>query len=497
MSRGSWRTVSVAVAALALTGWCSPAASAALSSPLAFGGATRADARGLVSLSCASARLCVGVDSSGRAVTSTRPTDGAVAWRTETISGPAGPVQLTKISCPSTRLCVAIDASDDVVSSTDPGVSAPLWRVAHIGNLHPPLAPILTDIACPTGSLCVVTDDAGDVITSPDPAGQAEWTVSHIDQGTTYECVHYDGTQGGCQPALESVTCPSQSRCVALDQSGNELSSNEPTGGAEAWQAIGGFNNDPGDAFWGLQACALSLCLTAQNYDSGIYAHSLTELPAALPAFIVGGSVSALTCPSASLCLAGDYASKGTGPAHLYVSAKPQTGAWRSVYTVSPGPTGAAMAAISCPSTSLCFAADSAGRVTVGTPSPTTAQLTAALHALITPSGHQATIRRILDQRGYRKTITAPLTGRFTITWQRPVTRGAHTPHGAPITVLASSTSDLVKGQRAAVLVKLTAAGRRLLSRATRRLSLIAHGRLVPTSRPAITVTNRINLLQE
>jgi hypothetical protein len=399
-------------------------------------------------------------------------------------------VRLTQVDCASTLLCVAIGGDDVVASSTDPGAAMPVWQVAQVKQANPAIDQDLGGVACPSTSLCVVTDQEGDVITSADPASsRASWTVSHVDQSTTYECLHYNET--GCAPDLGPVSCPSSVRCVALDFEGNELGSSDPTGGASAWPVIGGGYETP-DTFWGYLTCAPSLCLTAQFADSGIYAQPLTKTRPLLPVFTVNGEVSALTCPSASLCLAGT--SVDGSPGRLYISIAPPSGAWRTVYSAAPGVTGGStIGAISCPSTRLCFAADSNGRVTIGTPSPSKAQLTKALHDLIRPPGRRQTIARILSHRSERAAITAPLTGTLTIAWHQRLASRTHT-HRDTGAVLALATTHLIREQRSTVLIKLTAAGRRLLSRTTGRLTLIADARLAPTSRPPITVTNQITL---
>src|SRR5579862_4299956 len=40
----------------------------------------------------------------------------------------------------------------------------------------------LTAVSCPSASLCVAVDDSGNVVTSTNPAGGAHaWTVAHVD----------------------------------------------------------------------------------------------------------------------------------------------------------------------------------------------------------------------------------------------------------------------------------------------------------------------------
>jgi hypothetical protein len=72
---GGW----LALGLVAVMAWCAPAAVARSGARLAFGAPVRVDTDAIASLSCPSATLCVGVDSDGRLVRSTRPTDRLAA----------------------------------------------------------------------------------------------------------------------------------------------------------------------------------------------------------------------------------------------------------------------------------------------------------------------------------------------------------------------------------------------------------------------------------
>ena len=68
-----------------------------------------------------------------------------------------------------------------------------------------------------------------------------------------------------------------------------------------------------------------------------------------------------------------------------------------------------------------------------------------------------------------------------------------HSRHGAG-PVLASATAGIVRGDRATIMIKLTAAGRRLLSHTTDRVALIARARLAPMGEPSVTAATEISL---
>jgi hypothetical protein len=171
----------------------------------------------LTAVSCPSATLCVATDTVGDVLTSTDPTGGAGAWTvTPVVSG-----SLSGISCPSVSLCVASDTVGNVLTSTDPTGGAGAWTVT------PVVLGSLSGISCPSDSLCVAVVGtitgvgvAGGIVSSTDPTGGAkDWTLARVD-GTI---------------AINAISCPSISLCVAADEEGDVVASTNPTGGAGAW----------------------------------------------------------------------------------------------------------------------------------------------------------------------------------------------------------------------------------------------------------------------
>jgi hypothetical protein len=64
----------------------------------------------------------------------------------------------------------------------------------------------LNGVSCPSSGLCVAVDGSGNVVTSSNPTGgAAAWTVTNV-----------DGTN-----ILKGVSCPSSGLCVAVDEGGN------------------------------------------------------------------------------------------------------------------------------------------------------------------------------------------------------------------------------------------------------------------------------------
>src|SRR5262249_42139346 len=80
----------------------------------------------------------------------------------------------------------------------------------------------LSAISCPSTVLCVAVDDSGNLVTSTNPANVSSWsTPASVDPGIY----------------LGAVSCASGALCVAADINGNVLTSTDPTGGAGSWTA--------------------------------------------------------------------------------------------------------------------------------------------------------------------------------------------------------------------------------------------------------------------
>jgi hypothetical protein len=164
----------------------------------------------------------------------------------------------------------------------------------------------LSGIDCPSTGLCVAVDDSGNVVTSTNPIGGASaWTVTKIDSYFMANNI------------LEGISCPSTGLCVAVDINGNILTSTEPTGDASSWH--------------------------------------LAHIEAA-------SNVRKVSCPSAELCIVVD------GAGDVISSTEPTGGAtaWTTTRVDSNGSSGE-LSGISCPSTKLCVAVDRKGDVLTST----------------------------------------------------------------------------------------------------------------------------------
>ena len=191
------------------------------------------------------------------------------------------------------------------------------WSSPQLGDHQPPFAQA-TDfggVSCLAGSLCVAVG-GGHVVASTDPTGGfAVWTGDVV------------FSEPGRSGYLGAVSCASASLCVAGGLGTGLVVSTNPTGGAGAWRQT---------------------------------------VP--LPASRVAG----VSCPSANLCVAavttlvgGRLGPEPTG-AEILTSTDPTGGAsaWK-VATVGNEPGG--LDNVTCPSVSLCVAGDASGNIVTST----------------------------------------------------------------------------------------------------------------------------------
>jgi len=343
--------VVVAVAAV-------PAGSSAARVMLRWRASGRIDNAPLTGLACPSSSLCVAGDTSGRLIVSTKPTGAAARWRAVELPAVLN-VSIGGISCPSVHLCGAIDSAGDVITSTNPA-SLRAWRVTRVdnsGNYNG--GPELTGVSCPSRSLCVVVDNSGNAITSTNPSqGASAWTLHRIDSGIDYGCYHYNETGPQCIPGLVAVSCATTTKCVAIDWAGGILTTHDPTGTA-GW----GGGQQPASSSFDELACPSSrACLLSQLYSGQIFLlrrRGLTEGVNLDPSGVITG----LWCEPARICFATTQPNT-SGTTRLLESVKPTAPrpAWKHAYT-PPHP----ISAISCPSANLCLAAQDNDIILVGT----------------------------------------------------------------------------------------------------------------------------------
>jgi hypothetical protein len=254
---------------------------------------------------------------------------------------------LDAVSCPTTRLCVAVDASGYVITTVDPTARSRVWsRPARIDGAA------LTGVSCPTTRLCVAVDDAGSVLTSTNPTGGARaWSrPARIDTAPA---------AGGGYAGLSGISCPSITLCVAVDdaESGNVLTATRPTAGARGWRS-----SSVGQRLTGVSCASTRLCVAvgAQHLYATVPAGGASAWHATGPQ-AGGGIMSAIDCPSLSLCVAAGYGNSSTGLITTSTNPRGGTASWKtvSVQDTPPDPGEGLLDAVGC-GRGLCVAVDGA-----------------------------------------------------------------------------------------------------------------------------------------
>jgi hypothetical protein len=302
----------------------------------------------LWAIGCASPRLCVAI-SAGTITSSTDPARSA-SWRTRLVDTDSAVLDHTgAVSCTSATLCAAIDSAGDVLYSPEPaGGPAPWWVGARPppAGLIPPI-PSGEAVSCTKTSLCVAVDSFGDGLISPSGHGSGTWHADLIDA--------FNGI-----PAISCQAGP----CAGVDGEGNVLTSANPGGDSGAWA----LRHVDAHALTAVACPTESLCVAVDGAGGVVTstdpftAHagwSTADIDAAAP-------LEAVSCPSAALCVAVDAFGR------VLTSTDPPGGsqAWTSVaiddtYTSQGESSG--LTAVSCPTTSLCVAADTAGNIVSST----------------------------------------------------------------------------------------------------------------------------------
>jgi hypothetical protein len=211
--------------------------------------------------------------------------------------------------------------------------------------------------------LCVALDDAGRIVSSKDPAAAATWHVSRSllnENDTTYDY---------------ALTCASTALCVgAADETppgGSHafstvwFASTNPASGAQGWKA--GFGITINAA--GLSCPSLKLCLGV-GLDGPVISRRPTEPTSwTYPDELDGVSLRDISCPSTSLCVAADDA----GDVLTTTDPTEFPKAWKTTHvderqSLDSGlGANAALEALSCPTSRLCVAVDDGGNVLTST----------------------------------------------------------------------------------------------------------------------------------
>jgi hypothetical protein len=354
----------------------------------------------LTAISCPSMRLCVVVDPAGEALTTSDPTGGTLAWR---VSG-VGDHGLVGLSCPSTRLCVAVNQASAFATSRP---SAKRWIAA---GIDADSVMGLSSVTCPSTTLCMAAATGGvrtpgEILYSTSPANtSARWKVAVTDPNA--------GPFGFDRGAIQAISCPTTSLCVAVDDGGSVFTTTDPSAGPSTWSpsAI-----DPGQPLNSVSCPSPEFCLVA-GYGRVLASTNPTGGPTAWTQS--SAPVDMVSCASPQMCA-------GTGNSGTYATSDPAVGynAWNLVAFPGgagpPGVPGPSLSAVSCPSARLCVGVGSAGLSDSTSPlvaNSWTEVVNPHAVGLGTVSCNITQFYAITDSRGDVLTSAAPAQGSWTFT---------------------------------------------------------------------------------
>ena len=253
---------------------------------------------------CVAAGTATGSTPSSRIAGFTTTVNGGASWSKGTIHG--GPGNIGAIACATNKKCVGVGAAGSTPFTYTPGIVVTSdGGVSWTGQILANAAGGLSGVSCPSPTRCVAVGssfgssgpDASLVFVSSD-AG-ASWAPGTLPSGIT---------------GLEAVSCPSTKFCLAVGNSA-------PTGGSSA-AVIDAISSKDGGSSW-------------------------TTAPS--PGM---GSVNALSCANARVCVAIGSSTGVTGSAQT-LSTKNGGAAW-SVSTIPHGMKY--LLNVTCPTARRCVA---------------------------------------------------------------------------------------------------------------------------------------------
>jgi hypothetical protein len=205
----------------------------------------------------------------------------------------------------------------------------------------------LQSVSCPSNGLCAAVDANGGVLISPNPTAgtSASYSRHEIDDGRS----------------LKAISCATASFCAAVDEAGSVLLSTDPaagqpTGSSATWSRE---EIDGGNVLDSISCASLTLCVAVDEKGSAfVSANPTAGVPAGSGAtwnrlpIDTGTPLRSVSCASSTLCAAVDE--EGNVLVAEPVSAAM---AWRT-RSIDPSQ---ALSAVSCFSAVSCVALDSSG----------------------------------------------------------------------------------------------------------------------------------------
>jgi len=248
----------------------------------------------------------------------------------------------------------------------------------------------------------VAVDSVGNALSSGNPtSGQGAWSIAHADNSSDYGC----GSGGlTCQAPLMGIACPSVTLCAGVDFTGNILQSPSPAQ-TTPWASQPAEGGGP-QSLWSVSCPSTAFCTTVDGRSSNVFswdpAAGIKPEAHRLPVDAFG-----IWCRSVSLCLASGEAAGGIAELVGSTNAATRSPTWA---VTAFGDVNA----VSCPTATTCLAADNQGQVIEGV---TTASLSSTLRRQAL-GGHIPKLGPLVHAGGYTVHFTSPLAGQLSVKWQ-------------------------------------------------------------------------------
>lgn len=262
---------------------------------------------GMTGISCATTTLCVAIDSEGYAVVF-----NGTSWGAPTlIDGDGqGSAPLTGVSCPTSTFCAVSDRNASVTL-----YQSGVWGTPQVvEHSTPSLAPEVTAVSCSSAVNCWAVDSVGNAINWNGTSWSAPQAIDH----------GYANVAGNVQ-TMTSVSCPTATFCMAGDASGEAVVFN-----GTSWAfATPGVIDTRYDSISAMSCSSASFCIAALHATTAspslgdllTYENGTWETPISLnSSSAVSSDVSAVSCPSDSLCAVGS----ANGAMFIYQSPTPE-----------------------------------------------------------------------------------------------------------------------------------------------------------------------------
>jgi hypothetical protein len=291
----------------------------------------------LIAVSCVSGTRCSTVDDHGSEVTFDPSAGTVVGGQANTIDGT---VALTAVTCQpgatDTQQCTAVDSAGHQVTFVVAGDGSVTTTSSAIDG-----STALSSVSCPATTLCTAVDGGGFEITFTPSTGAI------VGSATSIDTLPPPPVNNGAGVALDSVSCPSTSQCVAVDALGNEVTFSPSATPAPSVHDI------DGSTFLASLICppGATSCVATDNHGRAI---SFTTAGAATSHSIVAPVLDGVACPIRTQCTA---IASGSSE----VTLDPTTGAINSAGISPVDVSGNPMTGIACVSAVECTVVDGGG----------------------------------------------------------------------------------------------------------------------------------------